>query len=167
MIITAAQIAEQLRGQVLGDGSVELTGLSAANHARPGDLTFAEKESYFAAAEQSQASAILVSGEFTSATKVLIRVPNARVAVAKLLPLFFPPDQQPPGIHPSAVIAKSAQVDATATIGPHCIIGERVRIGAGAALHGGVHLDLPTGSTWLLNWLVIGTNAIFSGGQIQ
>ena len=40
-------------------------------------------------------------------------------------------------------------------------------IAPGAALHGGVHLDLPTGSTWLLNWLVIGTNAIFSGGQIQ
>ena len=140
MIITAAQIAEQLRGQVLGDGSVELTGLSAANHARPGDLTFAEKESYFAAAEQSQASAILVSGEFTSATKVLIRVPNARVAVAKLLPLFFPPDQQPPGIHPSATIAVSAQIDATAYIGPNCVIGARVKIGARTALLGGNHI---------------------------
>ena len=108
MTITAAQIAEQLHGQVLGDGSVELTGLSAADHARPGDLTFAEKETYFAAAEQSPAAAIIVSGEFTSATKVLIRVPNARVAVARLLPVFFPPDQQPSGVHPSAVIADSA-----------------------------------------------------------
>src|SRR5665213_1638686 len=111
MTFTAAQIAEQLRGKVFGDGSVELTGFTSADHARPGDLTFAEKETYFAAAEQSQASAILVSGEFSSATKVLIRVPNARVAAAKLLPLFFPSDQQLPGIHPSATIAASAQVD--------------------------------------------------------
>ena len=66
MPITAFQIAEQVRGEVIGDGSVELTGLAPADCARAGDLTFAEKESYFAAAEQSQAAAILVSGEFAS-----------------------------------------------------------------------------------------------------
>ena len=140
MTMTAAQIAKQLGGTVLGDGAIELTGLTTADNARPGDLTFAEKETYFAAAEQSQASAILVSGEFSSTTKVLIRVPNARVAVAKLLPIFFPPDQQPPGIHPSATIAASAQIDPSAHIGPNCVIGARVKIGARSALLGGNHV---------------------------
>src|SRR5438876_2653738 len=104
MPYTAAQIAEQVRGEVIGDGSIQITGFAQADNARPGDLTFAEKESYFTAAEQSNASAILVSGPFTSAKKVLIRVKNARVAVARLLPLFFPPDEPAAGIHPSAVI---------------------------------------------------------------
>jgi UDP-3-O-[3-hydroxymyristoyl] glucosamine N-acyltransferase len=140
MSFTAAQIAQQLRGEVLGDGSITLTGFAAAQHARPGDLTFAEQESYFAAAEQSQASAILVSGPFTSATKVIIRVPNARVAVAKLLPVFFPVDQPSAGIHPSAVIADSAQVDPTAHIGPNCVIGARAKIGARSVLQGGNHI---------------------------
>ena len=140
MNITAAQIAEQLRGEVLGDGSVPLTGFAPADSARPGDLTFAEKEAYFAAAEQSQAAAILVSGAFTSSRKVLIRVPNARVAVARVLPLFFPEDERPQGIHPSAVIAASAEVAATAHLGPHCVIGPRVRIGARSVLMGGNHL---------------------------
>ena len=140
MPITAAQIAEQLRGKVLGDGSVKLNGFTSADNARCGDLTFAETESYFTTAEQSQASAILVSGEFTSATKVLICVPNARVAVAKLLPIFFPPDPQLPGIHPTATIATSAQIDPTAHIGPNCVIGERVTIGAHSALLGGNHI---------------------------
>jgi UDP-3-O-[3-hydroxymyristoyl] glucosamine N-acyltransferase len=141
MIMTAAQIAEQLRGEVLGDGSVQLTGFAPADNARPGDLTFAEKEAYFAAAEQSQAAAILVSGAFTSSRKVLIRVPNARVAVARVLPLFFPPDETPQGIHPSAVIAASAQVAATAYVGPNCVIGARVRIGARSVLMGGNHIS--------------------------
>lgn len=140
MPFTASQIAEQLRGEVLGNGNIQLTGLAAADSARPGDLTFAEQEAYFAAAEQSQASAILVSGTFTSATKVLIRVPNARIAVAKLLPLFFPPDSRPAGIHPSAVIAASASVDPTAHIGPNCVIDERTRIGARTVLQGGNHV---------------------------
>ena len=86
---TASQIAKQLEGRILGNGSIEITGFASADHARAGDLTFAEKESYFATAEQSQASAILVSDDFTSASKVLIKVPDARVAVAKILPLFF------------------------------------------------------------------------------
>lgn len=140
MPITASQIAEQLRGEVLGDGSVALTGFAPANCARSGDLTFAEKPAYFAAAEQSQATAILVSGEFAPSKKVLIRVPNARVAVARVLPFFFPPDRHPNGIHPSAVIDPSAQIDPTAHIGPNCVVGARARIGARSALMGGNHV---------------------------
>src|SRR5438034_10698239 len=105
---TAAQIAEQLQGEIVGDGSVLLTGLAPADRARAGELTFAENAAYFAAAEQSQAAAILVSEPFVSSGKVLIRVPNARIALARLLPVFFPPEEHPRGIHPSAVIADSA-----------------------------------------------------------
>lgn len=144
MTFTAAQIAEQLRGEVIGDGSIPLTGLAPADCARAGDLTFAEKESYFLAAEQSQASAILVSGSFTSAKKVLIKVANPRVAVARLLPLFFPPELPAAGIHPSASIAASAQIDSTAHIGPNCVIGEGVKIGARTVLMGGNHLGRGT-----------------------
>ncbi|HKI68255.1 MAG TPA: UDP-3-O-(3-hydroxymyristoyl)glucosamine N-acyltransferase [Verrucomicrobiae bacterium] len=140
MPFTASQIAEQLHGEVLGDGSTELTGLAPADCARPGDLTFAEKETYFAAAEQSQAAAILVSAAFPSSKKVLIRVPNARVAMAKVLPLFFPPDKHPQGIHPHAAIDASAQIDPTAHIGAFCVIGPRVKIGARSVLTGGNHI---------------------------
>ncbi len=140
MRLTASQIAEQLHGEVLGDGSAELTGFAPADSARPGDLTFAEKKAYFAAAEESQATAILVADEFAPSKKVLIRVPNARVAVARLLPFFFPPDQQMPGIHPSATIAPSAQIDPTAYVGPNCVIGARVRVGARSVLMGGNHV---------------------------
>jgi UDP-3-O-[3-hydroxymyristoyl] glucosamine N-acyltransferase len=140
MPLTAAQIAEKLQGEVLGDGAVELTGFATADGARPGDLTFAEQASYFATAEQSQASAILVSSDFTSSQKVLIRVSNTRVAVARLLPLFFPPEQPAPGVDPSAVIAASAQIDPTVHVGPHCVIGGGVRLGARSVLIGGNHL---------------------------
>ena len=140
MTFTAAQLAEQLKGEVIGDSSVALTGFASADRARAGDLTFAEKDSYFTAAEASVASAILVSGPFTSATKVIIRVPNARVAAARVLPLFFPPDEHQPGIHPSAIIAPSAKINATAHVGPGCVIGAGVTIGARTALLGGNHI---------------------------
>ncbi len=140
MSFTAAQIAEQIGGEVLGDGTVELTGLAPAEHARPGDLTFAENAAYFAAAEASQATAVLVTGDLPASKKVLVRVANARVAMAKALAIFFPPDGLPCGIHPDAAIADSAQIDPTAHIGPHCVVGARVRLGARSVLMGGNHL---------------------------
>ena len=137
MPFTALQVAEHLRGQVIGDGSVELTGLAPADRARAGELTFAENASYFAAAERSHAAGIIVAGSFLSSSKVLIRVANTRVGLARALPLFFPPEQHPQGIHPSAVIADSARVAPTAHIGPNCVVGARVRLGARCVLMGG------------------------------
>jgi len=134
MSLTTAQIAEHVRGELIGDGNVVINGIAPADSARAGDLTFAEKESYFTAAEQSQAAAILVSGPFAASQKVLIRVPNARVSLARLLPVFFPPDPHPPGTHSTATIDAGAHIDPTAHIGPGCVIGPGVRVGARSVL---------------------------------
>ena len=138
--MTAAEIAERIDGKVVGDGSVQLNGFAPADTARPGDLTFAENEDYFARAEKSAASAILVDADYGSSSKVLIRIAKARVATAKVLNVFFPPVQFAPGKHPTAVVASSAQIDPSAHIGPHCVIGERVRIGARTVLEAGNHV---------------------------
>src|SRR5438105_10654787 len=124
MPFTTAEIAKHLSGQVIGDPALVLKGFAPADQAQPGDLTFAENENYFARAEQSAASAIIVDGPFTSKHKTLIRVPEARIAFAKVLPLFFPEPVFKPGIHPTALVPASAQVDATAHIGPYCVLGE-------------------------------------------
>jgi UDP-3-O-[3-hydroxymyristoyl] glucosamine N-acyltransferase len=122
---------------VVGDAAATLKGFAPAASAKPGDLTFAENEDYFARAEQSAATAIIADGRFKSDRKILIRVPNARIAFAKAMKLFFPEKKVAAGIHPTAVIAASAKVDDSAHIGPHCVVGERVRIGARAVLQAG------------------------------
>ena len=137
MTLTTAEIAKRLAGEVLGDASATLTGFAMIDAAKPGDLTFAETEEFFAAAENSAATAIIADARFTSAKKILIRVPNARIAFAKALAIFFPEPKPSAGVHPSAVVAASAQIDPTAHVGPHCVIGERVKIGAQVVLQGG------------------------------
>jgi UDP-3-O-[3-hydroxymyristoyl] glucosamine N-acyltransferase len=142
MPFTAAEIARQVGGELSGDGSVELKGLAPADAARTGDLTFAENLDYFARAAASEASAILVDGSIDGAAtkKVLIRVPNARIAFAKLLTVFFPAPTFLPGIHPSAAIASTAQVHPTAHIGPQCTVGDRAKIGPRVVLQAGDHV---------------------------
>ncbi len=137
---TAADIATHLGGEVVGDATIAIQGFAPADSARAGDLTFAENEAYFTKAEQSAASAILVSGNFASTTKTLIRVTNARVAFAKVLPLFFPEPVFPAGIHPTAQVAASATVDPSAHIGAFCVIGERVKVGPRVVLEGANHV---------------------------
>lgn len=140
MPFTAAEIAARLGGQVVGEDAILLTGFAPANTARAGDLTFAENDTYFARAEASAASAILVASEFQSTTKVLIRVKDARVAFAKVLPLFFPEPTFAPGLHPTAVVAPTACIDPTAHVGPYCVIGDAVRIGPRSVLEASVHV---------------------------
>jgi UDP-3-O-[3-hydroxymyristoyl] glucosamine N-acyltransferase len=138
MIFSATVVAQHLQGEVLGDAQTPLHGFAPADRAQAGDLTFAENDEFFARAEQSAASAIIVGNNQNSSTgKVLIRVANARVAFAKALALFFPEPALPAGIHPSAVVARTAQIDAGAYIGPNCVIGERAQIASDVILHAG------------------------------
>ncbi len=136
MPYTLAEISRLLEGEITGDPALILHGFAPADRAQPGDLTFAENENYFARAEQSAAAAVIVDGPFTSTQKAVIRVANARLAFAKVLPLFFPEPTFSPGIHPNAIISPSAQIDPSAHIGPFCIVGENVRIGAHSVLQG-------------------------------
>lgn len=139
-MFTAAQIAERLGGTVAGDPATPLTGFAPAHTAKPGDLTFAENEIFFQAAEGSAAAAILVAGEWASTGKTLIRVPNARIAFAQVLPLFFPEPVYAAGVHPTAVVSPQAVLHPTAHVGPHCVVDDGVRIGARTALLGGNHI---------------------------
>ncbi len=141
MLFTAGDIAAKLGGKVLGDRTMPLTGFQAADRARAGDLTFAENRTFFERAEQSAASAIIVDKTFTSERKVLIRVHSARIAFAKVVPLFYPEPGPPTGIHPSAIISEKAEVHPEACVGAHVIISNGAKIGARTVLHGNNYVD--------------------------
>lgn len=136
MAYTALQIAELIGGIVIGDGSVALTGFAPAGSAKSGDLTFAENDLYFARAEQSAASAVLVDAQFQSSRKSLIQVQNARIGFAKAMALFFPEPKHDPGVHPSAIVSPSAQIHPSAYIGPLSYVGNNARIQARVVLEG-------------------------------
>ncbi len=135
MAFTVAEIASHLKGEVAGNPSTQITGFSPADRSRPGDLTFAENDSYLQRAESSAATAVIIEEKSrATSSKVLIRVRNVRVAYAKVLPLFYPEKQFPPGVDPNAVVAATAKIDPTAHIGPGCVIGEHVEVGAGCVI---------------------------------
>jgi UDP-3-O-[3-hydroxymyristoyl] glucosamine N-acyltransferase len=137
MPFTTEQLAKLIGGEVIGDVSAILKSFTTVETAQAGDVTFAENEEFFSRAEQSAATAIIADKRFSSAQKVIIQVPNARIAFARAMALFFPERKYPAGIHPTTVIAATAVIDASAHVGPYCVIGERVKIGARTVLQAG------------------------------
>ncbi len=133
-MFSVGELANKLQGELLGDAQVRVAGLAPANTARHGDLTFAENAEYYAAADSSPAAAILVQDDFKSDSKILIRVKNVRLALAKVLPLFYPEPVYMPEIHATAVVAPSAEIDSSAYVGPYCVIEDHVKIGEKSVL---------------------------------
>ena len=129
------QIAERLGCSIEGDANLEITGVAAIAEAKAGELTFLADRKYRAALEKSPASAVIIAREAVPGHMVALRSANPRLDFARAIEIFHPAPSFPPGIHPTAVVAKSAKVGAGIHIGPHCFVDENVEIGRNAVLH--------------------------------
>lgn len=137
MPFTTEEIAQLIGGEVIGDKNAVLKNFTTIENARAGDVTFAENEEFFKRAEESGATAVIADKRFSSEKKTVIQAPNARIAFAKALAVFFPDPKFAAGVHATAVVAASAKIDGTAHVGPYCVIGERVSIGPRTVLQAG------------------------------
>ncbi len=139
-----SQLAEQIGGVLAGDGEVDVHGVSPVDDVKPGHVTLAENEQYFAKAEASAAAAIVVSIDVPASRKPLIRVKRTTLALAKMLAIFHPAARPAPGTHPTAVIGrgvtlgKEVHVGANAVVKDGAAIGDRSVVDAGAVIGEGV-----------------------------
>ncbi|MBU2503005.1 MAG: UDP-3-O-(3-hydroxymyristoyl)glucosamine N-acyltransferase [bacterium] len=138
---TLSQIARLLGGTVSGDGDLVITGLADLEEAGPGDLTFVAEGSFLGRLAGSCAGAVVLC-EGMPADRPAIFVADAYAAFARLLAERLPdPDRSfPPGVHPTAVIDKDADVGGARSIGPYCVIGPGVALGRDCRL--GPHVIL-------------------------
>jgi len=129
-----AEIAHRLGCEVYGDGEIEIGGVKGIEDASPGDLTFLTNKKYAAKLPSTRASAVLLPEAGPDIALPSLRIANPALALSQILGWFYPPYVPPEGIHPTAVIAPSAQIGAGASIGPYAVIGENVVIGGRARL---------------------------------
>ena len=136
------EVAEFVQARVLGDESIQLTGIASLESARPGDLIFVDQEKNLSAALKSGASA-LIAGNFadekTNGKPVLLAA-QPRLAFARAAQLLCPTPKREPGIHPTAIVHQSAQladgvtIEGRVVIGESAHIAENTRIGAGSVI---------------------------------
>ncbi len=137
--MTLREIADIVSGWVSPENeSIAIERVASLAEAGPGDIAFYGNSKYLPALRATQASAVLVPhGCGEQISPALVWVANPSAAFAAILEKFAPPPIEfPTGIHATAVIAPSARIDSSASIGafavvePGASIGPRTLIGA-------------------------------------
>jgi UDP-3-O-[3-hydroxymyristoyl] glucosamine N-acyltransferase len=134
------ELAERLGCRLEGDAETVIHGVAGIEEAGPGEVTFLANRRYAPNLKTTRASAVFVDDgveverEAGEPALAKLRTSNPYLSFAKAIELFYEPPKYAPGIHATAVIAKSARIGPGAHVGPYCFVDEDVVIGENSVL---------------------------------
>ncbi|MBC7834142.1 MAG: UDP-3-O-(3-hydroxymyristoyl)glucosamine N-acyltransferase [Phycisphaerales bacterium] len=136
---TTGSIAAAIGAQLIGPADLPISTLETLDRAGPTTMTFIRSAAYARDWGSSSAAAALISQGLAipghdPARRALLVVPDADLALIKVLGMFEPKPTATPGRHAGAIIDPSAQIAATAQIGAGCVVEAGVTIGEGTVL---------------------------------
>jgi UDP-3-O-[3-hydroxymyristoyl] glucosamine N-acyltransferase len=138
---TLKEIATLVAGELIGDGSILIKGVSGIQEACEGEITFLANPKYLPYLDKTKASAVIVSREVTPGTKPVIRCDNPSIAFTKIVSFILPQeDKHPAGIDPKAVLGKNVKIGKDAAIGACAVIEDDVSIGARSVIYPGCYV---------------------------
>jgi len=146
MHISAADIARLVKGELIGDGTVLVSGFSGIKEAKKNELTFLANPKYEPLLRDAQAGVILVPRQISCPGKTLIKVDNPSLSFTEVVNYFLKdaPDYKPRGIHPTAVIAPGAQLSLHVAVGAHTVIEDGAVIGEGSVIYANCYVGHET-----------------------
>jgi len=117
---------------------VVIEGVASLERAVPGDLAFVRTPGFASAARASRAAAFVAAPGVVIDERPILRSPRPDLDFARLVGLLMGGPERRSFVPGAPPIAPSAQIDASARLGPGCVVGERARIGAHSVLQAGV-----------------------------
>jgi UDP-3-O-[3-hydroxymyristoyl] glucosamine N-acyltransferase len=169
--MTIQELSLMLGATLEGSREQLISGVNTLEDAQRGELTFLANPKYAGFVSTTNASAVLVKTDFATPPLykgVILRTDDPYSAFLRAVEYFCPVPIPQSGVrHPSAVIADSAEVHASAHIGANVVVGERCHIGAGAVLRAGVILydDVQIGEGTTLHGNVVCYDRTVIGSQ--
>jgi UDP-3-O-[3-hydroxymyristoyl] glucosamine N-acyltransferase len=131
-VLTAAAIGKLLNAKVLGDADASVSSVAPLDRATKGQLSFCASSKYETMLASSKASVVLLSPDVAGAAtsvpaRIVVNQPHD--ALVSLLPQLYVLPTRTPGIHPSVVIGRGAEIGDDVQFGPFVHIGDGARIG--------------------------------------
>ena len=144
------EIASHLGGELIGDATLRVNRLGSLEGATASTLCFVMSDRYLAQLAATRAGCVIVAPalrEAAVARGAAIVTPDPHLYFARLSQWWAVRTRARPGpgIHASAQVHPRAQIDASASIGPLCVIEADVRIDARAVI--GAHCVIGAGAT--------------------
>lgn len=136
MIVQLGQIIDALGGELEGGAREQtISRIAPLETADAVSISFLSNPRYAAQMAASKAACVIVAPamrEVAASRGACIVTPNPYVYFAKLTQFWRAQSQGAGavGVHPTAVVDTTAQIADTAYIGPQCVVGAGVRIGA-------------------------------------
>jgi len=140
MRYTLRELAKKVGGRVVGDGSVEISGVGSVQGAEPGQLSFVSDARYLKPAERTKASALIAANEDLARLKPLIVTPEPYRAFIEVAKLFAEPATIIRGVHASAVVQEGVVLGGEVSIGPAAVLEPGARVGEGAVIGANCYL---------------------------
>lgn len=140
--MTVDQLAERVQGRVVGDGATVIERIADLEQAGDAEIAYVDNESFLAAAAESKAACLIVTERISEklTDRTLIEVANPKLAFSIIGAVLHPPVTRESSIHPTAVVAETADIALTAYVGPNVCVGDYARVGAHTRLEAGVVL---------------------------
>lgn len=149
--MTAAEIAAQMGGTLEGDSEAVFQRVGSLMHAGADEVAWfgaapdaggrAPSPKLQEALRDSGAGLFLLDAAADSGGRPCVRVERPALAAALLARIFEgPPRAYAVGVHALAVVEEGAVVDASASVGPGCVVRSGARIGVGAVLTANVQV---------------------------
>lgn len=173
---TLKEIAEFIDGEVIGNESTVITGVSGIKEANAGDITFLANPKYFPLMDKTRASAVITSRDVQKTAKPIIRTDNPSLAFAKIISFIMPSEvTHPKGIHPAAILGKKVELGKNVAIGAYTVVEDNASIGENTVIYPGCFIGANTkiGSDTLIyanvsirERITIGNRVIIHSGTV-
>ncbi len=144
---TLADLARLVGGELIGDSSIEISGIAPITSARSGEVTFLAHPRYVPLLKSTAASAVLLPRAEALAyvngkgeDPAVISVDHPYLAVICLIELFYPARRPEPGIHPKAQVDRTARIAPDVSVGPFAVIEGGVTLDAGVVVGAGTFI---------------------------
>ncbi|MBD3723722.1 MAG: UDP-3-O-(3-hydroxymyristoyl)glucosamine N-acyltransferase [Flavobacteriaceae bacterium] len=161
MKFSAAQIADILEGDVVGNPEAEVNKLAKIEEGTEGSLTFLANPKYANYIYTTQATITIVNKTFEpeqAITTTLIKVDDAKSAFSKLLEYYNQVKLMKSGIEQPSVISEGVTYGEGLYLGSFCYIGKNVAIGNNVKIYP---------NSFIGDNVIIGDNTIlFAGARV-
>jgi UDP-3-O-[3-hydroxymyristoyl] glucosamine N-acyltransferase len=173
LTLTLSEIAKHLDGEVIGDPTCLIKGVSEIQNSEPNTITFLGNPLYGKYLINTKAAAVIVESSDVLNGRNGIVVQNPQLALVKALSLFLESTDTTPLIHPSSIISSNAQIGKDVNISAGVIIQDGVSIGDGSSIGSNVVIETNTtigknckifSNVSLYHGITLGKNVIVHSG---
>ena len=172
---TLSKLADLVKGKIVGDPTMVITGVSEIQNGRESTITFLSNLKYKKYLPTTGASAVVVPEASLLDNKPGIVHHNPQLAIAKILGEFTPKLQYTSGVNETAYVDSKAKIGKNVTIGPFSVIEAGVIIGDDSNIGSHTVIDQKTcigknckifSNIHIYHGTNIGDNAIIHSGTV-